>query len=106
MNLTVRGIGRLLTMAAEPLADAAVVVRDGRVAWTGPERDLPVDAPDRQLDAGGACVVPGFVDAHTHVIFAGVRRGEFVARLAGTAYDGGGIRTTVEATAAASDEEL
>ena len=106
MNLTVRGIGRLLTMVGDPVADAAVVVRDGRVAWTGPERELPADAPDQELDAAGAAVTPGFVDAHTHLVFAGVRRGEFVARLAGTTYDGGGIRTTVEATTAASDDEL
>ena len=106
MNLTVRGIGRLLTMAGDPVPDAAVVVRDGRVAWTGPGRDLPADAPETVLDAGGAAVVPGFVDAHTHLLWAGVRRGEFVARLAGTAYDGGGIRTTVAATAEASDAEL
>lgn len=106
MNLTVRGIGRLLTMTGDPQGDAAVVVRDGRVAWTGPVQALPADAPEQQLDAGGACVVPGFVDAHTHLVYAGVRREEFVARLAGTAYDGGGIRTTVEATAAATDDEL
>ena len=106
MDLTVRRVGRLLTMTGEPLADAAVVVRDGRVAWTGPDRDLPADAPPRELDAAGACVVPGFVDAHTHLMYAGVRREEFVARLAGTTYDGGGIRTTVAATAAATDDEL
>lgn len=106
MNLTVRGIGRLLTMADEPLADAAVVLREGRVAWTGAERHLPADAPEEVLDAAGACVVPGFVDAHTHLVFAGVRREEFVARLAGERYDGGGIRTTVAATAAATDDEL
>ena len=106
MNLTVRGIGRLLTMTGDPLAAAAVVVRDGRVAWVGPDADLPAGAPEEQLDAAGSCVVPGFVDAHTHLLWAGVRRGEFVARLAGTAYDGGGIRTTVAATAQASDEEL
>ena len=87
-------------MAGEPVADAAVVVRDGRVAWTGPDRDLPRRRAGAELDAGGACVVPGFVDAHTHLLFAGVRREEFVARLAGTSYDGGGIRTTVAATAA------
>jgi imidazolonepropionase len=105
-DLTVRRAGRLLTMVGEPLTDAAVVVRRGRVAWTGPDRRLPSDAPERQLDAAGACVVPGFVDAHTHLLFAGVRREEFVARLAGTSYDGGGIRTTVAATAAAGDAEL
>ena len=106
MDLTVRRAGRLLTMAGEPLVDAAVVVRGGRVAWTGPDRDLPPDAPGQTVDAEGACVVPGFVDAHTHLLFAGVRREEFVARLAGTSYDGGGIRTTVAATAAASDADL
>jgi imidazolonepropionase len=106
MNLTVRRVGRLLTMAGEPRHGAAVVVRDGRVAWVGDDRDLPGDAPDAQYDAAGACVVPGFVDAHTHLVYAGVRRDEFVARLAGRRYDGGGIRVTVEATRAASDEEL
>lgn len=106
MNLTVRGIGRLLTMTGPPQADAAVVIRDGRVAWTGPATALPSDAPEEVLDAGGACVVPGFVDAHTHLVYAGVRREEFVARLAGQRYDGGGIRTTVAATVAASTAEL
>jgi imidazolonepropionase len=93
-------------MTGGPVADAAVVIRAGRVAWTGPDAELPPDAPEQTLDAAGACVVPGFVDAHTHLVYAGVRRDEFVARLAGRAYDGGGIRTTVEATAAASDAEL
>lgn len=106
MNLTVHGIGRLLTMSGPPLHGAAVVLRDGRVQWTGPDAALPPDAPQERLDALGACVVPGFVDAHTHLLFAGGRREEFVARLAGTAYDGGGIRTTVAATAAATDAEL
>lgn len=106
MNLTVRGAGRVLTMTGPPLERAAVVVRDGRVAWTGPEAALPADAPEEVLDVEGAAVVPGFVDAHTHLVFAGVRRGEFVARLAGERYDGGGIRTTVEATRAAGTDEL
>jgi len=106
MNLTVRGIGRLLTMTGPPVPDAAVVIREGRVAWTGPRRELPADAPEELLETAGACVVPGFVDAHTHLLFAGGRREEFVARLSGTAYDGGGIRTTVAATAAATDDEL
>jgi imidazolonepropionase len=94
-------------MAGEPLERAAVVIRGGDVVWTGSDRDLPSGTPDSpELDAAGACVTPGFVDAHTHLVFAGVRREEFVARLAGVAYDGGGIRTTVAATRAASDEEL
>jgi imidazolonepropionase len=106
VDLTVRHVGRLLTMTGEPQSGAVVVVRAGRIAWVGPDADLPTDAPEQTLDAAGACVVPGFVDAHTHLLFAGVRRAEFVARLAGTSYDGGGIRTTVEATAAATDAEL
>ncbi len=106
MNLTVRGVGRLLTMTGPPLIDAAVVVRHGRIAWLGAERDLPADAPDHEYDAAGACVVPGFVDAHTHLVFDGVRRDEFVARLAGETYDGGGIWLTVEATRAAEEEHL
>jgi imidazolonepropionase len=106
MNLTVRGIGRLLTMTGAPIHDAALVVRAGRVSWVGSARDLPVDAPEAVLEAAGACVVPGFVDPHTHLVFAGVRREEFVARLAGESYDGGGIRLKVDATRAASDEQL
>jgi imidazolonepropionase len=117
-DLVVRGIGRLVTQAGEPVADAAVVIRAGRVAWTGPERDLPAApdppaaadlpaAPDLpELDAGGACVLPGFVDAHTHLMWAGSRRDEWTARLAGERYDGGGIATTVAATTAAPDDEL
>jgi imidazolonepropionase len=66
------------------------------------------DAPDadHRLDVGGQAVIPAFVDSHTHLLFAGDRGREFAARMAGTAYDGGGIATTVAATRAASDEEL
>src|SRR3954466_4426772 len=106
-DLLVRGIGRLLTMAGPPLdGPAAVVVRDGRVTWTGAETDLPAGPDLPTYDADGACVVPGFVDPHTHLVWAGSRRDEFVARLAGASYDGGGINTTVAATRAASADEL
>lgn len=106
-DLLVRDIGRLLTMTGEPIADAAVVIRDGRVAWVGAERDLePSEDELPELDAAGACVLPGFVDAHTHAVWAGTRREEFAARLAGERYDGGGIATTVAATRAASYDEL
>ena len=108
-DLLVRGIGRLVPVAAPPVARAALLVRGGRVAWAGPERELPVGsvpAGVAELDASGACVVPGFVDAHTHLVFAGSRREEFLARLAGRRYDGGGIGVTVAATRAAGDEEL
>ncbi len=106
-DLVVRNVGRLLPMSGPALHRAAVVITGGRVSWTGRDEDLPARAGDRaELDAASACVVPGFVDAHTHLVFAGVRRDEFVARLAGQPYDGGGIRTTVEATAAADDATL
>ena len=110
VTLLLRGIGRLLPMTGPVVTDAALVARDGVVAWTGRERDLPralARLPEvSEADAGGAAVVPGFVDAHTHLVFAGNRRAEFVARLAGVPYDGGGIRTTVAATRAASTAEL
>ncbi|MGH8868259.1 MAG: imidazolonepropionase [Actinomycetes bacterium] len=106
-DLLVRGIGRLLPMTAEPVTSAALVVRDGRIAWSGAERDLPAASGDLpEMDAGGRCVVPGFVDAHTHLVYGGSRREEFEARLAGVRYDGGGIRTTVAATREATDDDL
>jgi imidazolonepropionase len=86
------------------LTDAAVVVEEGRVVWSGPERDLPT--ADERVDVGGRCVVPGFVDSHSHLVFAGDRAQEFAARMAGRPYAAGGIRTTVAATRAASDAEL
>ena len=61
---------------------------------------------DRRLDAGGRAAIPGFVDSHSHLVFAGDRAAEFAARMAGQPYTGGGIRTTVAATRAAGDEEL
>jgi imidazolonepropionase len=84
--------------------DAALVVEDGRVAWVGPSASAP-DA-DRRIDVGGRAVLPGFVDSHTHLVFAGDRAAEFEARMSGERYDGGGIATTVAATRAASDEQL
>jgi len=86
------------------LPDAALVVADGRVAWVGPRGDAP--AADARLDAAGRAVLPGFVDSHAHLVFAGDRAAEFAARMAGEPYTGGGIRTTVAATRAASDDEL
>jgi len=102
----VTGIGELSTLdpAFGTLADAAVVVEDGRVAWVGPARVAP--AADRRIDVEGAAVVPGFVDTHAHLVFAGDRSAEFAARMAGERYDGGGIASTVAATRSASDDEL
>lgn len=99
------GIAELTTHAdAGTVADAALVVADGRVAWTGPLSQAP-DA-DERVDLGGRAVVPGFVDSHAHLVFAGDRAQEFAARMTGTPYSAGGIRTTVAATRAASDDAL
>ena len=102
-------IGQLATLdPAEPdrpiRTGAALVIDDGRVAWVGASADAP--AADTRIDAEGAAVIPGFVDSHSHLVFAGDRVDEFEARMAGRPYTAGGIRTTVAATRAASDDEL
>ena len=84
--------------------DAAVVLDGHRIAWVGRRSDAP-DA-DAARDLGGRAVIPGFVDSHSHLVFAGDRAPEFAARMAGESYAAGGIRTTVAATRAASDEQL
>ncbi|UQI43377.1 imidazolonepropionase [Streptomyces sp. HU2014] len=86
------------------LQDAAVVVDGDRVAWVGTSSKAP--ATDNRVDAGGRAVLPGFVDSHSHLVFAGDRTAEFNARMSGRSYSAGGIRVTVAATRAASDEEL
>ena len=86
------------------LPDAAVAIDGRRVSWVGPASAAP--AADHRLDAGGRCVLPGFVDSHTHLVFAGDRAAEFAARMAGRPYAAGGITTTVAATRAASDTVL
>ncbi|MPZ72189.1 MAG: imidazolonepropionase [Nitriliruptorales bacterium] len=111
--MLITGIGRLVTNDHElgpgllGVVDGAAVVVDGdRVAWVGRSNAVPEAAGTRRLDVGGRCVLPGFVDAHTHLVFAGHRAAEFEARMAGATYDGGGITDTVERTRAASTEEL
>ncbi|MGV9698355.1 imidazolonepropionase [Streptomyces sp. NPDC003470] len=84
--------------------DAAVVIDGDRIAWAGEASRAP--AADDRVDAGGRAVLPGFVDSHSHLLFAGDRTEEFNARMSGRPYSAGGIRTTVAATRAASDEEL
>jgi imidazolonepropionase len=86
------------------LRDAAVVVQDGFIAWVGPEAQGP--SADHRQELGGRAVVPGFVDSHSHVVFAGERSKEFAARMTGIRYDGGGIGDSVSATRAATDDEL
>jgi imidazolonepropionase len=126
-TLAVRRAGLLVTLAGEAprrgraladlgaIRDAALVARDGRIAWVGPDRALTASLlPDRdvaELDARGAAVLPGFVDAHTHLAFAGDRDDEIRRRLAGASYadiaaGGGGIVRSVSATRAATVEEL
>ncbi|WP_036960438.1 amidohydrolase family protein, partial [Promicromonospora kroppenstedtii] len=84
--------------------DAAVVVENGHIAWTGPAASAP--AADDAVDLAGRCVLPGFVDSHSHTVFAGDRSAEFAARMTGEPYTGGGIATTVAATRAASEDAL
>lgn len=84
------------------LRDASVVIEDDEVVSVGPAGQVA----DQRIDADGACVLPGFVDSHTHLVFAGDRSEEFTARMAGHPYDGGGIRVTTEATRAATTSEL
>lgn len=86
------------------LHNAAVVVEADRIAWVGPASKAP--QADTRYDAGGRALLPGWVDSHTHMVFAGDRGAEFEARMAGTAYAAGGINITVAATRAASDESL
>ena len=126
-DLAVRRIGLLATLAGPAprtgaamrdlglARDAAIAVAGGRVAWVGPDAGFDAAVVLRPgaetLDAGGAAVVPGLVDAHTHLAFAGDRDDEIRRRLAGASYqeiaaEGGGIVRTVEATRAASVEEL
>jgi imidazolonepropionase len=100
-------IGELVTNDGDGWAaikDAALVIEDGRVAWTGPAARAP--AADSVVDASGRAVLPGFVDSHAHLVFAGERSAEFAARMAGRPYQAGGILTTVAATRAASDAAL
>jgi imidazolonepropionase len=108
-SLVVDRIGVLVTNDASlgdgPLGvvrGAAVVVEDGVVVSVGPAGAIA----DERVDVEGRCVLPGFVDSHTHLVFAGDRSDEFVARMAGAPYEAGGIRTTVDATRSATDDEL
>ena len=98
----------------EPLliADGSIIIRDGDIDWVGPTRELPPLPPDADLlDATGKIVLPGFVDSHTHLLFAGSREDEFERRLQGATYQqiaaaGGGINATVRSVRQASREQL
>lgn len=118
-SLLITQIGELVTNAPEDdgagqaaggpgkfavITDAALVIEGERVTWTGPSSRAP--AADEVVDAAGRAVLPGFVDSHAHLVFAGERSAEFAARMAGRPYAAGGIRSTVAATRAATDAEL
>ncbi|MBM7832894.1 imidazolonepropionase [Agromyces cerinus] len=135
-RMLLTGIGELVTNDPAPgreagplgiVRDAAVLVEDGRIAWVGSAThadehlDHRAEREDRRegdehrsiwdaevevVDAGGRAVIPGFVDSHSHLVFGGDRAAEFAARMAGQAYEAGGIRSTVAATRAATDDEL
>jgi len=126
MKIVVVNIGQLATLAGPSrprvglemrdlglLEDAALLVQDGRVARVGRYADLrqAIDGQNEVIDAERRLVTPGFVDAHTHLIFAGNRAAEFEKRVGGDTYQeiaaaGGGIQSTVAPTRAASDQEL
>jgi imidazolonepropionase len=109
-STAITGIGELVTNDPDAddllgaIRDAALVVEGTTVVWVGTSADAP--AADVQVDAAGRAVLPGFVDSHSHLVFAGDRGEEFAARMAGEPYAAGGIRTTVAATRAATDEQL
>ena len=109
-STVITGIGELVTCdgpGPDPLGikrDAAVVIDDDMIAWIGGSSAAPT--ADAVIDVGGRAIIPGFVDSHSHLIFAGDRAPEFAARMTGQPYDGGGIGVTVAATRAATDDEL
>jgi len=110
-DLFITGIGHLTTNVGDPVADAVVVVDEGTITYAESMADAPDQEGRKRLDVSGDAVIPGFVDAHTHLVFAGDRSDEFARRLAGESYSdiaasGGGILSTVKATRSASEETL
>ncbi|WP_324644634.1 imidazolonepropionase [Pseudarthrobacter sp. LT1] len=106
MSTLITNIAELMTQDLEHrvLKDAAVVVEGERISWIGAAADAP--ATDDAVDAGGRAMLPGWVDSHSHLLFAGDRTAEFEARMAGEAYAAGGIAVTMNATRATSDFDL
>lgn len=110
-DLLITGIGHLTTHVGAPIRGAAVAVSEGKIVFAGAESDGPSVGDARHIDCGGRAVIPGFVDAHTHLVFAGDRSDEFSRKMSGATYReisaaGGGILSTVAATRATSEERL
>jgi imidazolonepropionase len=106
MSILITNIAELMTQDADRrvLRDAAVVIEGERISWLGAAADAP--AADEAVDAGGRALLPGWVDSHTHLIFAGDRTAEFEARMAGESYSAGGIAVTTGATRSTGDFDL
>ena len=120
--MLIRDIASLVVVPPGPLAgaamrdvdtieDAALLIEDGRIAWFGRGSEAAKLKADEVLSARGGCVIPGLIDPHTHIPFAGQRAGEFARRIAGESYlsimeSGGGIRVTTQAVRQASEDEL
>ncbi len=111
MSLAVTNIGSLVTNDPNlgfgllgEIKDASIVIDQGKISWVGNSKDAP--AADNLIDAEGMGVIPGFVDSHAHMVFAGDRSKEFEARMNGERYSSGGIKSTVEKTRAATDKQL
>ncbi|MET1064588.1 MAG: imidazolonepropionase [Arthrobacter sp.] len=106
MSTLITNVAELMTQDAEHrvLKNAAVVIEGERISWLGQAADAP--AADEAVDAGGRALLPGWVDSHTHLIFAGDRTAEFEARMAGESYSAGGIAVTTGATRSTSDFDL
>ncbi|MFC8040464.1 imidazolonepropionase [Paenarthrobacter sp. NPDC057355] len=102
----ITNIGELMTQDLEHrvLRDAAIVLEGERISWIGSSAEAP--AADNRVDAEGRAVLPGWVDSHSHLVFAGDRTAEFEARMAGQSYSAGGIAVTTGATRSVSDDEL
>jgi len=111
MSLVITNIGSLVTNDPNlgsgilgEIENAGLVIEDGKIAWVGNSGSAP--ASDQTIDAEGMGVIPGFVDSHAHMVFAGDRSKEFEARMNGEKYSAGGIKSTVAKTRAATDSEL
>ena len=112
--LAITGIGTLVTNDASLergklglVEDAALVVGDdNKIVWTGESINLPREFANNAIHVGGRAIIPGFVDSHTHLVFGGDRATEFEARMSGKTYTAGGIRTTMAATRASTNDVL